>query len=347
MSACGRVVHRQHDAGDDLHHQHEREDAAEGPEVVQVARHRVGDRTIEWTSPMIGRRLSSHLRSRSSARRRWNARSWCSPGRLMRSPGSKPSAPAPITDLGVGHERVGRDRQVLRRRAPADAAGGVVVRAVAGAEPAAVVALLAERHAAEMGADAVDHEPLLVALLDARRVGLRVAQGRDVRRPRPPRSPPRCGGARRSACRARTPSRSGLVARSTSIGAPAATVSALGASVATRGVPRAPCRRRPTAPVASSRQRYSSAMASAEMSAKIGSPERMIHVNRDLRPSLPATKHTRLRPRNATGASPATLFLTTVKAGLVQASPGHPRLPFTAQRHGRRDRPLDQGPGRP
>jgi hypothetical protein len=35
-----RVVHRQHDAGDDLDDQHDREDAAEGPPVVQVARRR-------------------------------------------------------------------------------------------------------------------------------------------------------------------------------------------------------------------------------------------------------------------------------------------------------------------
>jgi hypothetical protein len=38
-----RVVHRQHDAGDDLHPEHEREDAAEGPPIVQVARRRIGD----------------------------------------------------------------------------------------------------------------------------------------------------------------------------------------------------------------------------------------------------------------------------------------------------------------
>jgi len=31
-----RVVHGEHDAGDDLRHQHEGEDAAEGPPVVQV-----------------------------------------------------------------------------------------------------------------------------------------------------------------------------------------------------------------------------------------------------------------------------------------------------------------------
>ena len=50
-----------------------------------------------------------------------------------------------------------------RRRALADAAGGVVLRAVARAEPAVVVALLAERHAAEVGADLDHHEPGFLA----------------------------------------------------------------------------------------------------------------------------------------------------------------------------------------
>jgi hypothetical protein len=33
-------VHREHDAGGDLEDQHDREDAAEGPEVVEVPRRR-------------------------------------------------------------------------------------------------------------------------------------------------------------------------------------------------------------------------------------------------------------------------------------------------------------------
>jgi hypothetical protein len=37
-----RVVHRQHDAGDDLRAEQEAEDAAEGPPVVQVARRWIG-----------------------------------------------------------------------------------------------------------------------------------------------------------------------------------------------------------------------------------------------------------------------------------------------------------------
>ena len=58
-----------------------------------------------------------------------------------------------------------------------DAAGHVVLAAVAGAEPAAVLAarvgrLVAQRNAAEMGADADDDEELLVSGLDAGTVGL-------------------------------------------------------------------------------------------------------------------------------------------------------------------------------
>ena len=40
----GRVVHGQDHPGHDLRHQHEGEDGAEGPPVVQVARGRIGDR---------------------------------------------------------------------------------------------------------------------------------------------------------------------------------------------------------------------------------------------------------------------------------------------------------------
>src|SRR3954453_17402361 len=39
----GRVVHRQYDAGDDLQCQHERENAAECPPVIQIAWGRIGD----------------------------------------------------------------------------------------------------------------------------------------------------------------------------------------------------------------------------------------------------------------------------------------------------------------
>ena len=53
------------------------------------------------------------------------------------------------------------------------------MRTVAGAEEAVIVALVGDRDAAEMGADADQHEPLVVALLDARLVGLRIGQAGD------------------------------------------------------------------------------------------------------------------------------------------------------------------------
>src|ERR1700756_3960860 len=57
-------------------------------------------------------------------------------------------------DLGVGEELVGRDREVVGGGSLPDAAGGIVLRAVARAEPTVVVALVGERDAAEMRADA-------------------------------------------------------------------------------------------------------------------------------------------------------------------------------------------------
>src|ERR1035437_2411330 len=62
-------------------------------------------------------------------------------------------------DLGVAFEGVGRHRQIGRRRPVAHAPGGVVLAAMAGAEPAAPVAahvgrLVAGRDAAEMRAGA-------------------------------------------------------------------------------------------------------------------------------------------------------------------------------------------------
>ena len=129
-----RVVHRQHDAGDDLHAEHEGEDAAERPPVVQVARRRIddeggidqpGDRQPplhplhECALRLVGR-MSAH-------------------GRTLRDEVERPSADP---DLGVGEEFVGRQREVHRRGSLPDAAGSVVMRAVAGAEIAVVVALM-------------------------------------------------------------------------------------------------------------------------------------------------------------------------------------------------------------
>src|SRR4051812_35472185 len=83
-------------------------------------------------------------------------------------------------DLRIGEECVGRDRQVDGRRALADAAGGVEHRAVARAQPAVELALVAERHAAEMRAVAVDDEPLVLALFHPRLIGLRIAERANV-----------------------------------------------------------------------------------------------------------------------------------------------------------------------
>ena len=72
-----RVMHRQHDAGDDLHAQHEGQNAAERPPVVQVARGRISDEgrinqahdrqpplhpLHEWALRLIGR-MSAHDRT--------------------------------------------------------------------------------------------------------------------------------------------------------------------------------------------------------------------------------------------------------------------------------------------
>src|SRR5215510_5926335 len=92
--------------------------------------------------------------------------------------------PSADPDLGVGDELVRRQRQIGRRRPSADATGSVVLRAVARTEIAAVVALVRERDAAEMGADADQHLPLLVAGLDALLVGLGIRQTRDIDRAR-------------------------------------------------------------------------------------------------------------------------------------------------------------------
>src|SRR6185295_16070812 len=61
-----------------------------------------------------------------------------------------------------------------------DATRCTLLRSVARAEPGVIFALVRERDTAEMRADTNDHEPLVMALLDARRVRLGVGQRRDV-----------------------------------------------------------------------------------------------------------------------------------------------------------------------
>src|SRR5437588_3901086 len=98
--------------------------------------------------------------------------------RRARSPGYDPSSAN--LDFAIGNELIGRHRQVGRSWSLANATGGVVLRAVAGAEKAVVIALMGDRNAAEMGADADHDEPLVVALLDPGLVGLRIGKARDL-----------------------------------------------------------------------------------------------------------------------------------------------------------------------
>src|SRR5665213_4614478 len=79
-------------------------------------------------------------------------------------------------DLGIGDELIGRQRQIERRRPLTDAAGRIVLRAVAGAEPAVIIALMRQRNASEMRTDTNYYQPLLVARFDARRIGSGIAE---------------------------------------------------------------------------------------------------------------------------------------------------------------------------
>src|SRR5439155_15275507 len=77
-----------------------------------------------------------------------------------------------------GNECVGRYGQVRWRRPLTDAARGIVHRTVARAEEAVVSALMGDRDAAEMGADADHDQPLVMARLDPRLIALRIRQAR-------------------------------------------------------------------------------------------------------------------------------------------------------------------------
>src|SRR5215467_2471194 len=91
--------------------------------------------------------------------------------------GRRPSADP---DFRIGQEFVRRQREIQRSRTLPDATGGVVDRAVAGAEVAVVWSLMRDRDAAEVGADADQDGPLVMTGLDPRRVRLRVGQLGDV-----------------------------------------------------------------------------------------------------------------------------------------------------------------------
>ena len=137
-----RVVHRQHDAGEDLQRQRNAGERAEVPPVVQVLRRRIGDElAIEQAG--IGRRSSIQRRTPllkigvvlSAIILSCRSPSWARERAAALLPLGLPQGSADA-DRGIGEERVLGHGQVHRRRALPDPAG-IVVRAMAGAEPAA------------------------------------------------------------------------------------------------------------------------------------------------------------------------------------------------------------------
>ncbi|ENN87930.1 hypothetical protein RHSP_49335 [Rhizobium freirei PRF 81] len=146
----GRIMHGKHDAGQDLQDQHDGQHGAERVGIVQIARDRIGNETV-----------IDHARQRKP-----RVDPFFEPCRwLVRRMTTHDSAP-PSTDLDllIRRERILRYGEVLRCRPMAYAAGGIVDRTMAGTEPPAVFPRLAERYAAEMGADADHHEPVFLAL---------------------------------------------------------------------------------------------------------------------------------------------------------------------------------------
>src|SRR5882672_3473579 len=79
-------------------------------------------------------------------------------------------------DFGIGNELIRRYRQIEGRRSLADTTGGVVLRTVTGAEETVVIALMGDRDAAEMGADADHDQPLIMTLLNPGLIGLRIGK---------------------------------------------------------------------------------------------------------------------------------------------------------------------------
>ena len=173
---AGIVVHRQRDAGDDLDAQAEGQDAAEGVPVVEVP----------------GRREAHQIRAEADDRQA-GVEPALDPGlRLVGGLGWLMDS----ADFYFGgtQETHSRERRGSSARGLSGCAGGVVDRAVARAEPAAVLALGEGRHAAEVGAAGQQDQPLLVAGLHAGGVLLPDPSAGRCRRPWPRRFPWACGG---------------------------------------------------------------------------------------------------------------------------------------------------------
>jgi hypothetical protein len=164
-----RVVHHQDDAGDDLQHQAEGQHDAPDPHPVEVLGRRDHDRVVD--QPDDGQPLVQPLfASRTSARNGRGEFRTC----LVISF---------VSRAGSWFRRRIRDRNGRfsgagpRRMRP----DGVVVRAVAGAEPAAEVAgAVAERHAAEVRADAHLDQPFAGVVVQRAVLVGRVGASADV-----------------------------------------------------------------------------------------------------------------------------------------------------------------------
>jgi hypothetical protein len=116
--------------------QHDHQDAAERVPVVQVAR----DREVDELPCISARQAGAH--QATYARRSLGRRLKVQPWGLLETFQAKDH---PIRCEWLSrNEFILRDQEVFRRRTLANAACGVVVRAVAGAEPAAEIAFLAD-----------------------------------------------------------------------------------------------------------------------------------------------------------------------------------------------------------
>src|SRR5262245_15093252 len=83
-------------------------------------------------------------------------------------------------DLAIGDERVGRTGEIGWGWTASDAARRVVLRSMAGAKEPAIVAFVSQRDTSKVGTDPNHDEPLVMAVLHPRGIGLRIGQRRDV-----------------------------------------------------------------------------------------------------------------------------------------------------------------------
>lgn len=185
------VVHRQDDAGDDLHAEHHRKDRAERPPVVEVTRRRVGNEGRVDQSPNRETPFNPLQDWVLRVVVRWSAHDAI----LTKNEATQSGQIKKSADFGFWcrRRRSTAARPDWSARAPDGYGRRVVLRAVARTEEAVVVAFMGDRDTAEMGADADHDEPLVVAFLDAGLVALRIGQARRSEQRAPHRSASWCG----------------------------------------------------------------------------------------------------------------------------------------------------------